>query len=160
MGRAVIRQSAFCHQALSEGVGAPPGASTAITPVSSASTAGQREIERRQRQRLVVDRFHRRAALAEHHDRTESRIVGDGRIRTSEWRNQNPTSSLKDRTHEDLAYRARSRRNLDRGRHAVAEALINCKTAAADNSRRFSLSDLPQRRRRLPPRRSPPPPFR
>ena len=35
------------------------------------------EIERRQRQRLVVDDLDRRAAAAEHDDRAEGRIVGD-----------------------------------------------------------------------------------
>ena len=40
-------------------------------------SAGEREVERRQRQRLVVDHFDGGAALAENDDRTECRIVGD-----------------------------------------------------------------------------------
>ena len=38
---------------------------------------GELQVERRQRQRLVVDDLDRGAAAAEHHHRTEGRVVGE-----------------------------------------------------------------------------------
>ena len=53
------------------------GLENARDPRARDQPTGQREVERRQRQRLVVDHFDGGAALAEHDDGTECRIVGN-----------------------------------------------------------------------------------
>ena len=53
------------------------GLEDARHPGAGDQVARQRQIERRQRQRLVVDHLDRGAALAEDDDRTEGRIVGE-----------------------------------------------------------------------------------
>ena len=49
----------------------------ASDPGARDEAAREREVERRQRQRLVADDFDRRSALPEDDDRAESRVVGD-----------------------------------------------------------------------------------
>ena len=46
-------------------------------PGAGDEAAREREVERRQRQRLVTDDLNRRASLPEDNDRAESRIIGD-----------------------------------------------------------------------------------
>ena len=47
------------------------------TRVRAIRSCASLQVERRQRERLVVDDLHRRAAAPEHHDGPEGRIVGE-----------------------------------------------------------------------------------